>query len=59
MSYVLLNEDMIFVGDYDEVVDKFIVFQDVYYVDELMFISYIDNVQIKVEWYCQFVKWLI
>lgn len=58
-SYVLSNEDMIFVGDYDEVADKLTAFQDAHHVDELMLISYIDNVQTKVERYRQLAKRLI
>lgn len=58
-SYVLSNEDTIFVGDYDEVADKLTAFQDAHHVDELMLISYIDNVQTKVERYRQLAKRLI
>ena len=58
-SYVLSNEDTILVGDYDEVADKLTAFQDAHHVDELMLISYIDNVQTKVERYRQLAKRLI
>ena len=58
-SYVLSNEDTILVGDYDEVADKLTAFQDAHHVDELMLISYIDNVQTKVEQYRQLAKRLI
>ena len=58
-NYVLSNEDTIFVGDYDEAADKLTAFQDAHHVDELMLISYIDDVQVKVEQYRQLAKRLI
>ncbi|WP_130866161.1 MsnO8 family LLM class oxidoreductase [Acidipropionibacterium timonense] len=52
-NYVLSNEETILVGDYDEVAGKLTAFRDAHRVDELMLISYLDDVEIKLEQYRQ------
>lgn len=58
-EYVLANEETIFVGTHDDVAARLDEFRASHHVDELMLISYIDDVDVKLEQYRQLARRLI